>query len=142
MKAEWILAPVLAQVLLVILVYVLMGVRKAAAVKARQVDRQKAALDNRVWPPRVVQVNNNITNQFEAPVLFYVLCLSLLLLDAVSTAALVVATLFVASRYLHAWVHTHSNYVPVRMRLFLFGVLMLMILAGLAISALIGGAAG
>ena len=141
MKAEWILAPVLAQVLLVILVYVLLAVRKAVAVKAGQVDRQKAALDNRMWPTPVVQVSNNLANQFEAPVLFYVLCLTLFLLDAVCMPALWAASLFVASRYLHAWVHTHSNHVPLRMPLFLFGVLMLLILVGLAISALLGSAA-
>ncbi|WP_342631573.1 MAPEG family protein [Marinobacter alkaliphilus] len=55
--------------------FIMLGVRKARAVKTGKVNRHQAALDNRVWPEEVVKVSNNIANQFEAPVLFYVLCL-------------------------------------------------------------------
>src|SRR5690554_7652837 len=72
----------------------------------KAVDRQQVALDNRLWPEDTVKVSNNIANQFEAPVLFYALCLAFLGLNAVSAVALFLASLFVLSRYLHAWVHT------------------------------------
>lgn len=105
--------------------FILLGMRKAKAVKAGAVDRQKAALNNGVWPEYVVKVSNNIANQFEVPVLFYVLCLVLFSLNAVGVVAVGLAWLFSLSRYAHAYVHIGSNYVPMRLRLFLVGCLAL-----------------
>ncbi len=62
----------------------------------------------------VVQVNNNIRNQFELPVLFYVLSIVLWLLDAVHDVAIVAATVFVVSRIIHAGIHLSINAVPPR----------------------------
>lgn len=126
MSSSHIFWPVLAQVFLTLVMFILLGARKARAVKAGQVDRQQAALDSRVWPEDVVKVSNNIANQFEVPVLFYVLCLVLNSLHAVGAAAVVLAWLFVVSRYAHAYVHVNSNYIPVRMRLFMVGCLVLL----------------
>ena len=42
-------------------------------------------------------------------------------INAAGTVAVVLAWLFVVSRYAHAYVHVGSNYVPVRMRLFMVG---------------------
>jgi hypothetical protein len=42
--------PVSAQVFLTLAMFILLGARKARAVKAGQVNRQQAALDSRVWP--------------------------------------------------------------------------------------------
>ena len=52
---------------------------------------------------------NNLMNQFEAPVLFHVCCLALHAIAGVSVAALVLAWLFVLSRYVHAWIHLATN---------------------------------
>ena len=109
-------------------------------VKAGQVNRQQAALDNGVWPEDVVKVSNNIANQFEAPVLFYVLCLVIYSIDAAGTAAVVLAWLFALSRYAHAYVHVGSNYVPMRLRLFLVGCLVLLAMLILAAWKLAMGA--
>lgn len=128
--------PVLAQVFLTLAMYIVLGKRKAAAVKAGQVDRQKAALDNRLWPDDVVKVSNNLANQFETPVLFYVLCFVLFFTNSAGTLAVVFAWLFAASRYVHAVVHVGSNYVPARMRLFMFGWAMLLALLILAVMAM------
>jgi hypothetical protein len=100
--------------------------RKAKAIHAGKVDRKQAALDNRVWPDDVVKVSNNIANQFEAPVLFYILCLVIYSIDAAGTVAIVLAWLFALSRCAHAYVHVGSNYVPMRLRLFLVGCLVLL----------------
>ena len=138
MSANYIMWPVLAQVLLTLLMFILLGVRKAQSVKAGTVDRPKTALNNRLWPDEVVKVSNNIANQFEIPILFYVLSLVLYSINAVDTAALVLAWVFVLSRYAHAYVHTGSNYVPIRMRLFLVGCFVL--IAMLVMAALrLGG---
>ncbi|WP_419811882.1 MAPEG family protein [Bacterioplanoides sp.] len=123
MHASLIYWPVLAQVFLTMMMFIVLVGRRTQAIKDGSADRSKTALDNKAWPDRVVQASNNISNQFELPVLFYVLVLMLVSLDAVTTAALVLAWVFAVSRYIHAYIHTHSNYVPWRMRVYTIGSL-------------------
>ncbi len=136
MSSNHIFWPVLAQVLLTLVMFIVLGARKAKAIKAGKVNREQAALDNRVWPEYVVKVSNNIANQFEVPMLFYILCVVLYSINAAGTVAIVLAWLFVASRYAHAWVHVGSNYVPVRMRLFMVGCVVLLSMLAVAASKL------
>lgn len=122
--------PVLAHMLLTILLYFALGARKSAAVKAGIADRSKTALDNKAWPEDVLKVSNNIDNQFQLPILFYVVCLCLAILNAVTTVALVLAWVFVLSRYFHTYIHINSNYVPNRMKVFVVGALTLLVMIG------------
>lgn len=139
MSSSHIFWPVLAQVFLTLIMFVVLGLKKAKAVKAGKVNRQQAALDNRVWPEDVVKVSNNISNQFEVPVLFYTLCLVIYSVNAAGTVAVLLAWLFVLSRYCHAYVHVGSNYVPIRLRLFLFGALVLVAMLALVAWKLAAG---
>jgi hypothetical protein len=125
MNSNYIIWPVLAQVFLTLTMLIVLGARKAKAIKAGEVNRQQAALNNRVWPEDVVKVSNNIANQFEVPVLFYVVCLVLYSINAVGLVAIVLAWLFALSRFAHAYVHIGSNYVPMRLRLFMLGCFVL-----------------
>lgn len=122
MNYQLILLPVLVQIVLAIALYVLLIVRKSRAVKTKDVNEARRALHEDAWPDYVQQVNNCIRNQFEVPILFYVVSISLLAIGAVNLPALVLAWAFVLSRVAHAIVHTGSNYVPTRRRLFTFGV--------------------
>lgn len=88
MDRDLIFAPVLAQVLLTLLVYVVLIRGKVLAMKAGQVDMARRALHDDAWPDSVMKINNNIRNQFEVPVLFYVLAFALWALHAVHVAAL------------------------------------------------------
>ena len=128
--------PVLAQLLIPILVLLLNGKRKSADVKSGQFDREKAAMDNEAWSKPVVLTSKNLSNQFQLPVIFYVLCLILASIDAVAMVTLTVAWVFVATRYVHAYVHVSTNYVPARLRAFLLGALTLFVLFGVTIVAL------
>ena len=125
MNSSHIIWPALAQIFLTLIMLIMLGKRKSKAVKSDEVDRKQAALNNRVWPEDVVKVSNNIANQFETPVLFYVLCLVLYGINAAGMLATVLAWLFALSRFAHAYVHIGSNYVPMRFRLFLVGCLVL-----------------
>ncbi|MBT8132504.1 MAG: MAPEG family protein [Gammaproteobacteria bacterium] len=120
--------PLLAQMLIPVLVLMLNGKRKAADVKSGKFDREKAAIDNEAWSLPVILTSKSLANQFQLPVLFYVLCLVLAQLNAVDTFALIIAWLFVVTRYVHAYVHVSSNYVPMRLRAFLLGALFLLCL--------------
>jgi hypothetical protein len=122
MNNQLILLPVLVQIVLTIALYLSLIALKIRAVKAGEVDAERRALHDDAWPDYVQQVNNCIRNQFEVPVLFYVFSISMLVIGAVNLTALVLAWIFVTSRVAHAFVHTGSNYVPTRRRLFIFGV--------------------
>ena len=139
MTSSYILWPVLAQIFLTLGMFTVLGVRKARAVTAGKVNRQEARLDNRAWPEDVVKASNNIANQFEVPVLFYVLCLVADSIDFSGIGVIVLAWLFVLSRYAHAYVHVGSNYVPFRMRLFLAGCFVLIAMLALVAWQLAAG---
>ena len=136
MKSHLIYWPVLAQILLPIVVLLINGARKKKDLKAGTVDLEKAAMDNEAWGKAVVLTSRNLANQFQIPVLFYVLCLILAGIDGVTSASLLVAWLFVVSRYVHAYVHVTSNYVPMRLRAFISGVVLLVALLLMAVIAL------
>ncbi len=121
MNRDLIFGPVLVQVLLTLATYVLLIKAKIRAMKAGEVDMARRALFDDAWPESVMKINNNIRNQFEVPVLFYVLAIALWALDAVHWVALAVASLFALSRIVHLWIHVGSNYVPNRRRAFTVG---------------------
>lgn len=134
MNQQLIFIPVLLQMLLVFAMFIRLGIVKSRAMSAGLADRSKTALDTKAWPEDVVKVSNNIANQFETPVLFYILALVIYLTESVSLAALGLTFAYVISRYLHAYIHVTSNTVPYRFRAFLFGVF---ILIGLTVWLLI-----
>jgi hypothetical protein len=137
MDDELIFAPLLLQIGLTLAVYVRLTVVKAKALKSGEVDVARRALHDDAWPESVIQVNNNIRNQFETPVLFYVLVLGLYALGGVSVYAHAAAWLYALSRVAHALVHTGSNVVVIRRRVFAGGVLMLFVLCGLVAAAVV-----
>ena len=128
MNAHLIFGPLLAQMLLTVGMFGLLAARKVQAVRLKTVDLKQTALDHSAWPKDVVKVSNNIANQFETPVLFYVACLALFQLNAVSAGVLVLAWLYVATRLVHGFVHVRSNHVPSRLRAFAAGLLITFIL--------------
>ncbi len=77
--------------------------------RAGRVNRERWRLHDDAWPENVVQISNNLRNQFEMPVLFYGACFMLWALEAVGIVTLVAAWLFVLTRIAHSWVHLTSN---------------------------------
>jgi len=137
MNQNLIFLPVLAHVVLTILLYIRLGVEKSKAIKAGKVDRKVAALHNDAWPDNVLKVSNNIHNQFETPILFYVTSILLYLMNAIGFVVFSLALIYTISRYTHAYIHTGSNYVPWRLNAFLVGLVILLFLVAIAISVCI-----
>ncbi len=137
MHSNLIFWPVLVQILITIAGFLLLGVRKAKALKTDNVDMEKTSLDNDAWPDYVLMVSNNIRNQFQVPVLFYVLCFIFYSINAVSTTVLYLAWAFVLSRVVHAYIHMSSNYVPARFRVFILGFLIMLVMVIFAALALL-----
>ncbi len=136
MEATLILWPVLAQISLAILLYLKLAAVKARELKAGNADLRETALNQEAWPESVRKINNNLRNQFETPVLFYVLCLILWGMAAVDMAAMIIACVYVGSRFCHSYIHTGSNNVKRRMPMFVFGFTALVALLVLTIRAL------
>lgn len=137
LNPAWIFVPVLIQLTLTIVLYFLLARRKRKAAEAGEVNEARRGIYDDAWPESVILVNNCIRNQFELPVLFYVVILSLWSLNAVNWLVLALAGFFAISRLVHAYIHTGSNVVPVRRRIFIFGVLLvaaLCVLLGRAIA--------
>jgi len=111
--------PVIAQVLLTFVAYLVMSKRRIAAVKAGEARARDFRVP--VDPETSATAARNVTNQFELPVLFYVVCLAFHQVGAVDWIALLLAWAFVASRAVHAFVHMTSNVVLLRRRLFIVG---------------------
>ncbi|MEP5569783.1 MAG: MAPEG family protein [Halioglobus sp.] len=129
MNDQYIFAPVVIQVMLTLGLYVYLAIAKKKAAKLGQVNEERRALHDDAWPDNVLQINNCIRNQFEVPLLFYVLIGVLWSLGAINIYVHLAAWLFVVSRIAHAVVHTGSNYVPLRRRLFMIGCYLLIGLA-------------
>lgn len=137
MDSGLMILPLLAQMLLTLVMFMLLGSRKASAYRSGQADPRLTALDGRAWPEPVLKVSNNIANQFETPILFYILGLLAIQLEMVSLPLLVLSWLYVAARIGHAVVHVGSNRVPIRMRFFIASLVILLIQLGMvAVEAL------
>lgn len=138
MNNDLIFLPVLAHVVLIFMLYIYLGIVKSKAVKEGTVDRKKAALDPKAWPEPVVKVINNLGNQFESPIIFYIISIIYYLTNNVDSLLISVMSLYVLTRYMHTYIHVTSNFVPYRFKLFLVGVLILLALTVWLILKLMG----
>jgi len=121
-----VLAPLFAQVALTFALLIWTGCARFAAARAGEVKIQDIALGQRAWPARVQQASNTFQNQFELPVLFYVLTALVLFTRKADLLFVVMAWAFVMSRFGHAYVYVTSNHVLTRVRVFLVGAIILM----------------
>mgnify|MGYP000247617907 CR=1 FL=1 len=125
-----------AQVTLSLVVMLIMGKRRFAAAKNKQLDLsdfKTMQLDKAGDTIRVA--DRNFSNQFEIPVLFYAGCLLALQLNSASTLVAILACLFVATRIVHSVIHLGKNKILQRAVVYAFGWgVILALWAGLALS--------
>jgi hypothetical protein len=128
MNNDLIFLPALAHILLIFILYIYLGRVKTRAIREKQVDRKVASLNPKAWPDYVLKVSNNLDNQFASPVLFYTLTIIYYLTGHVNSLLISIMGIYLVTRYLHAYVHVTSNYVPHRYKLFVAGLLILLLL--------------
>jgi hypothetical protein len=139
MTAAAILAPLFVQVALTFFLLFWMAQSRTAALRSGDAHMRDTALGQPNWPPRVQQISNCYHNQFQLPVLFYVLTILAYDLKKADYAFVIMAWVFVISRIVHAYVHVTSNRVPRRFLAFAVGALVLLMMwAIFAIRVLIG----
>nr|WP_210318728.1 MAPEG family protein [Rhizobium paranaense] len=115
-----------AHAVLVYILYALLGLRRQSAVKAGKIKRSQFRENHAAdEPAESLVVRNSIANQFELPVLFHACSIALFVAQADNLPAVILAWIFVASRYAHAYVHVTSNDLRYRSPLFALGYIAL-----------------
>lgn len=110
------------QVVLTFLVLFRMRFARVKAFKEGTVTAADIAVKPESWPEDVRKVQNNYINQFELPVLFYMACAIVLAFSIESWLFVLLAWVFVLSRYVHTYIHLGSNKIKYRFRAFLVGL--------------------
>lgn len=80
-------------------------------------------MDYETMPEKLVVAGRSFNNQFEVPTLFYIVAILCMMMNLVNPATTGLAWAFVASRYLHAFIHLTYNNVLHRMLSYILGVL-------------------
>ncbi len=124
--------PVLAQVFLTFVLMGLMAIMRVRGAQARRYKVRDIAVDNRNYPADLIKYGNAYSNQFELPVLFYLLFIILLITGGRNAGPyLLLAWGFVLMRYVHAFIHVTSNNVIRRFYAFLGSAVTLLSMWGL-----------
>jgi hypothetical protein len=120
----WLIVAVLAQGVLVFIIAALLYQARIPLIVRGKVRIGDIALDREAWPEASRKVANSFSNQFELPLLFYVAALLALTFGA-TLVDVVIAWLFVISRYVHAFIHVTNNHVVRRFFAFATGTIIL-----------------
>jgi hypothetical protein len=123
-----ILLPLFVEVILTFVLMFWMAALRTGDFSSGAVQPERVALREPNWPQRTTQVANAFSNQFELPVLFYVLTILEYVTHLAGIVFVVLAWVFVIFRILHACVHVTSNVVRLRGSLYGVGALVLAIM--------------
>jgi hypothetical protein len=126
MSVQMVLLPVLVLVgLTFALLLGMVGARRQALVGGETRIRD-IALGQPNWPLRATQVGNCFRNQFELPLLFYILIALALPLRHADFVIVLLSWVFVVARFVHAGIFVTSNDLGQRSLAWLAGVLVLL----------------
>jgi hypothetical protein len=128
MTVQMILLPLFVEVILTFVLMFWMAALRTGDFSSGAVQPDRIALREPNWPQRTTQVANAFANQFELPVLFYVLTILEYVTHIAGIVFVVLAWVFVIFRVLHAYVHVTSNIVRLRGSLYGVGALVLAIM--------------
>jgi hypothetical protein len=126
MSLQMVLLPVFVLVGLTFFLMLWMVTARTRAVKARETSLKDIAAGQPKYPARVAQIGNCFSNQFEVPLLFYILIALALPLRHADLFIVLMSWVFVATRFVHAGVFVSSNQLGPRSTIWLAGVLVLL----------------
>ena len=128
MSAEMILLPLFVEVILTFALLIWLGPLRARDFRTGLVREEDIALRQPNWSKPTLQVQYSFSNQFELPVLFYVLTILAYVTHHAGTLFVVLAWVFVIFRLLQAYVHVTNNKVRLRCIFFIISALALVIM--------------
>jgi len=128
----------LLQIVTTIVVGFWLGRVRSIAVRSGSVTGD-VMLSQEGWPKQARAASNNFSNQFEVPVLFYVLVLLALWLKAASPTFVACAWIFAASRIAHAIAHCSTNELRFRAPAYSIGVAVVVVMTALVAATAMTG---
>lgn len=126
MSVQMVLLPVFVLVGLTFALLLGMASGRSRAFKAGETSYKDVALGEEKWPARTAQIGDCFSNQFEIPVLFYVLIALALPLRHADLFIVLMSWVFVLTRFFHAGIFVTSNNVQQRGMVWFAGVLVLL----------------
>jgi hypothetical protein len=116
-----------AMVLLTAVVLVILFRSRVAAVRKGLVSAVYFRIyQGEIEPESTAKPARHFANLFEAPVLFYVVCLAAMITNCTTIAMQVLAWIYVSTRVVHACVHLGANRLRKRIRAYFFSWLVLL----------------
>jgi hypothetical protein len=128
MSVQAILLPLFVEVVLTFVLLFTLAPMRTRDFGSGAVRPQDVSLREPNWPKRTQQFGYAFANQFELPVLFYVLTILEYVTHLAGVAFVVLAWIFVIFRVLHAFIHVTSNIVRLRGALFAISAMVLAVM--------------
>jgi hypothetical protein len=125
MSIQAVLLPLFVEVALTFVLMFWMAAQRSAALRSGAVHPRDIALRQPNWPTGALQVAYSFQNQFELPVLFYVLTILAWSLRHADWLFVIMAWIFVLSRLVQAYIHCTSNRVSQRGMAYAVGAVVL-----------------
>ena len=125
MSVQMVLLPVFVQVGLTFALLLWMTTVRTRALTGREIRFKDIALGQPNWPERATQIGNCFSNQFELPLLLYVLIALALPLRHADLVIVLLSWVFVVTRFAHAGIFVTSNNLNRRSLAWFAGVLVL-----------------
>jgi hypothetical protein len=125
MSVQMVLLPVFVLMGLTFALLLGMASARTRALKGRETSLKDIALGQSNWPESATKIGNCFSNQFEIPVLFYVLIALALPLHKADLVIVLLSWVFVVTRFAHAGIFVTSNNVQQRSLVWFAGVLVL-----------------
>ena len=128
MTIQEVLLPLFLEVILTFALLFWLAPLRTIDFSSRVARPENVALREPNWSKRSLQVGYSYSNQFELPVLFYVLTILAWMTRHADLVFVVLAWIFVIFRYLQAYVHVTSNRVRLRGSFFIVSAIVLSIM--------------
>jgi hypothetical protein len=125
---QGVLLPLFVQVLLTFALLMGMVTSRGQALASGETKPRDIGLRQPNWPVRATQIGNCFTNQFEVPVLFYVLIALAIPLRHADLIIVMLSWVFVVTRFVHAGIFISSNDLRQRSLAWLAGVIVLFVM--------------
>jgi hypothetical protein len=126
MSVQMVLLPVFVLVGLTFVLLLWMAGARRGALVGGETKIRDIALGQPNWPAGATQIGNCYANQFELPLLFYVLIALALPLRHADLIIVLLSWVFVVLRFVHAGIFVTSNDLGQRSSVWLAGVLVLL----------------
>ena len=126
MSVQMVLLPVFVLVGLTLFLMMWMVTARTKAVKARETTLKDIAAGQPKYPGRAAQIGNCFSNQFEVPLLFYILIALALQLRRADLVIVMMSWVFVVTRFVHAGIFVTSNNIQQRSLAWFAGALVVL----------------